>query len=159
MYFSWSPRKVPKESDLRGRYENAPPLKIPLPHRQPVFKNVPIFEHLQPKNLESFLLVDTRKSEHFRVSDGVAAGGVHRGGRIFVAPPLCRLLLVLFLPVKKRTLLHLIATKRYILLQKERSFRRALSSLKFAGSNREGPTVCRPVPAFRSRIACLGIPT
>ena len=106
MYFSWSPRKVPKESDLRGRYENAPPLKIPLPHRQPVFKNVPIFEHLQPKNLESFLLVDTRKSEHFRVSDGVAVGGVHRGGRIFVAPPLWRVLWLLSWRDKKVTLPH-----------------------------------------------------
>jgi len=54
MYFSWSPRKVPKEGDLRGRYENAPPLKIPPPPRQPVSKNVPIFEHLPLKDPKAF---------------------------------------------------------------------------------------------------------
>ena len=30
MYFSWSPRKVPKEGDLRGHSEKACPLKKPL---------------------------------------------------------------------------------------------------------------------------------
>jgi len=52
MYFSWSPRKVPKEGDLRGRYENAPPLKIPPPLRHPTSENVPIFGSLQRENLQ-----------------------------------------------------------------------------------------------------------
>ena len=50
----------------------------------------------------SFLFEDARKSEHFRVSDGDAAGGVSRGGRFFVAPPLFRLLLVLFLATQEK---------------------------------------------------------
>jgi len=55
MYFSWSPRKVPKEGDLRGHSEKACPLKKPLrAHRQPVLKNVPIFEYLKFKNLKEF---------------------------------------------------------------------------------------------------------
>ena len=36
------------------------------------------------------------------MSDGEAAGGVSRGGRIFVAPPLDRLLLVLFLAKQEK---------------------------------------------------------
>ena len=58
------------------------------------------------QNIASFFSVDTRKSEHFRVSDGEAAGGVHRGGRIFVAPPLWRILWLLSWRNKKVTLLH-----------------------------------------------------
>ena len=55
MYFSWSPRKVPKEGDLRGHSEKACPLKKPLrAHRRPVSKNVPIFEHLPLTNLQVF---------------------------------------------------------------------------------------------------------
>ena len=54
MYFSWLPRKVPKEGDLRRRYEKAPSLRILPPHRQPVSKNVPIFEHLQLRHLKVF---------------------------------------------------------------------------------------------------------
>jgi hypothetical protein len=49
-----SPRKVPKEGDLRRRYEKAPSLRIHPPHRCPVSKNVPIFEHLPGKNLQDF---------------------------------------------------------------------------------------------------------
>ena len=57
MYFSWSPRKVPKEGDSRGHSEKACPLKKPLrAHRQPVSKNVPIFEHLPLKILQVFSL-------------------------------------------------------------------------------------------------------
>ena len=54
MFFSWSPRKERKEGDLRGRYEKAPPLKIPPPPLHPASKNVPIFERLQLKKLEVF---------------------------------------------------------------------------------------------------------
>ncbi len=79
MYFSWLPRKVPKEGDLRRRYEKAPSLRIHPPHRRPASKNVQIFECLQLKMLQVFFNVDTRKSEHFRVSNGVAAG-VSKGG-------------------------------------------------------------------------------
>ena len=50
-------KKVTKEGGLRGHSEKACPLKKPLrAHRQPVFKNVPIFEHLQLKMLQIFSL-------------------------------------------------------------------------------------------------------
>ena len=52
--FLASPRKVPKECDLRRRFEKAPSLRILPPHRQPVSKNVPIFEHLRLRNLRVF---------------------------------------------------------------------------------------------------------
>jgi len=73
MYFSWSPRKVPKESDLRGHFEKASnnsgmiatgnhyyfkfaarsttPSETPAPPRQPTPENVPIFRRLQGENL------------------------------------------------------------------------------------------------------------
>ena len=55
----------------------------------------------------SFLTEAFRKSEHFRKAVGDAAGGVHRGGRIFVAPPLCRILWLLSWRDKKVTLPYL----------------------------------------------------
>ena len=56
MYFSWSPRKVPKEGDLRRRFEKAPSLRILPPPRRPERKNVPIFALLQLRNLIVFSL-------------------------------------------------------------------------------------------------------
>ena len=50
----------------------------------------------------AFSAVSVQKSEHFRTLVGNAAGGVHRGGRIFEAPPLCRFLLVLFLAKQEK---------------------------------------------------------
>jgi len=47
-------KKVTKEVSLRRRYEKAPSLRIHPPHRQPAFKNVPIFERLQLKSLQIF---------------------------------------------------------------------------------------------------------
>ena len=101
--FLASPRKVPKEGDQRGATKMRPLWKPP-PHRRPVSKNVPIFEHLQLKSLQACFPVDTRKSGHFRVSGRNAAGGVHRGGRFFVAPPLWRILWLLSWRDKKVTL-------------------------------------------------------
>ena len=76
MYFSWSPRKVPKEGDSRGYSEKASnnsgmiatsnhcyfkfaarsttPEETPAPHRQPTPDNVPIFRRLQRENLQVF---------------------------------------------------------------------------------------------------------
>jgi len=74
----------------------------PLWKRQPVSKNVPIFERLQFKNLQVFLPAGPRKSGHFRGSDGDAAGGFLRRA-LFRSASLSRLLLVLFLATKKST--------------------------------------------------------
>ena len=121
-----------QESNQRMRHRRGATQMRPLLCTSPAASPASIqkcsdFCMLTFQNVVSFLFVDARKSEHFRVSDGDAAGGVHRGGWcsaqqiikyndcrwqsyhnscIFVAPPLCRLLLVLFLPVKKRTLTH-----------------------------------------------------
>ena len=106
MYFSWSPRKVPKEGDLRGHSEKACPLKKPL--RRFASQRAKMFRFLNAYISKSLSLhkVDIRKSEHFRVSNGEAAGEVHRRGRIFVAPLLCRVLWLLSWRDKKVTLLH-----------------------------------------------------
>ena len=102
--FLASPRKGPKEGDLRGHSEKACPLKKPL--RRLASRCPKMFRFLNTYNtkIERFLPVDSRKSEHFRESDGDAAGGVHRGGRLFEAPPLCRFLWLLSWRSKKVTL-------------------------------------------------------
>ncbi len=46
--------------------------------------------------------------------DGEAAGGVSRGGRICVAPPLDRLLLVLFLAKQEKYITHVIDLSKVI---------------------------------------------
>ena len=69
----------------------------------------------------SFRVVSVQKSEHFWTLAGEAAGGVHRGGRIFVAPPLCRFLLVLFLAKQEKYMTALTYYEKiYILAAKER---------------------------------------
>jgi hypothetical protein len=105
MFLSCSAKKGTKEGVIGEALRKCALPYVPHPPpRQPAFKNIPIFERLQLKNLQLFSQVDFRKSEHFRESDGVAAGGVHRGGRICVAPPLCRILWFLSWRDKKGTL-------------------------------------------------------
>ena len=74
MYFSWSPRKVPKEGDLRGHFEKACPLEKPL--RRIAVRCPKMFRFLNTYNSKavSFFLVAFRKSEHFREAVGDAAG-------------------------------------------------------------------------------------
>ena len=50
---------------------------------------------------------------------GDAAGGVSRGGRFFVAPPLDRLLLVLFLAKQEKYITHVIDFQKVYFFTKE----------------------------------------
>ena len=103
MSFSCSPRKVPKEGDLRRRYEKAPSLRIPPPLLHPTPENVPIFRCLQRKNLQ---VLHCRCSKIGTFLDtGRRCGGGFQRGRIFVAP-LWPPSLVTFLAAKKVTRLH-----------------------------------------------------
>ena len=117
MLLSCSAKKVTKEGGLRGHFEKACPLKKPLRRIAVRCPEMSRFLDTYHSKASNYLHVDARKSEHFRVSARDAAGGVHRGGRIFVAPPLCRLLLVLFLPVKKRTLPYCSSQKGILYLK------------------------------------------
>ena len=85
--FLASPRKVPKEGDLRGHSEKACPLKKPL--RRIAGQRPKMFRFLNAyiSRTERLLHVDARKSEHFRVSDGEAAG-VSKGGALARSAPL-----------------------------------------------------------------------
>ena len=54
-YFLVAEQESNQRSRPKGRYEPKRPLWKPQPHLQPAFKNVPIFERLQLKILQSFL--------------------------------------------------------------------------------------------------------
>ena len=112
MYFSWSPRKVPKEGDLRRRYENAPSLRIHPPHRHPYPENVPIFGRLPRANLQG-LRCRCSKIGTFLDTDWRCGGGYQRG-RIFVAP-LWPLSLVTFLAAQESNITVLTIKCNYLL--------------------------------------------
>jgi len=44
-------KKGAQRSRPKGRYAQMRPLRYPLPHRHPAFKNVPIFERFHGANL------------------------------------------------------------------------------------------------------------
>ena len=87
-------KKSTKRIRPKGRYENAPPLETPAATPSDTRK-CPDFRASTERNLPAFFIVGVQKSEHFWTPAGEAAGGVHRGGRIFVAPPLWRILWLL----------------------------------------------------------------
>ena len=100
-----------QESNQRSRHRGGatkmrPPLCTPPAAAPTGVQKCPDFWTPATQKLTGSLRVDARKSAHFRVSDGDAAGGVHREGRIFVAPPLCRVLWLLSWRDKKVTLLQ-----------------------------------------------------
>ena len=83
--FLASPRKVPKEGDIGEALRKCALPYVPHPpHRQPAFKNVPIFERLQVRNLK-ISLCSAPKIGTFS-GYGWRCGGGFQRGRIFVAP-------------------------------------------------------------------------
>ena len=104
MFFSWLARKESKEASQRGATKMRPPLETPAASPFGVQK-CSDFRTPTAENIGSFLLVDTRKSEYFRVSDGEAAGGFLRRAH-FRSASLSRVLWLLSWRDKKVTLLH-----------------------------------------------------
>jgi len=78
-------KKVTKESGLRRRYEKAPSLKIHPPPRQPVSKNVPIFEHLRLKS-EKVLYLQTPENRDIFGCRMVKRRGFPKGAHFRSAP-------------------------------------------------------------------------
>ena len=85
MLLSCSAKKVTKEGGIGEALRKGALPYVPLPpHRRPVFKNVPIFEHLQLKSCK-FFHGSLPKIGTFS-GGGWRCGGGFQRGRIFVAP-------------------------------------------------------------------------
>ena len=157
MYFSWSPRKVPKEGDLRRRYEKAPSLKILPPPRHSVSKNVPIFGHLQFKNFR-FSQCRHPKIGTFSGVEWSCGGGFQRG-RIFVAP-LWLASFGSFLASQEKNITAL--TKRYTLLQAKACIRSSVPDGRLRrtvrGSGIPGQRRLPSERCFRCRLSSRFLP-
>ena len=110
MYFSWSPRKVPKEGDSRGHSEKACPLENPL--RRLASQHPKMFRFLDAYNSKIGKLSLCRHPKIGTFSGvGWSCGGGFLRGRIFVAP-LKPLSLVTFLAAKKVTSPHFLIYRK-----------------------------------------------
>ena len=85
MYFSWSPRKVPKEGDSRGHSEKACPLKKPL--RRLAIRHPKMFRFSSVYREKTCRFLNGRCSKigTFLDTGWRCGGGFQRGG-IFIAP-------------------------------------------------------------------------
>ena len=104
--FLYSPRKVPKESDLRGHSEKACPLKKPL--RRLASRCPKMFRFLNTYNSKACKAFPGRHPKIGTFSGvGWRCGGGFQRGRIFVAPLWLISLVTFLFSDKKVTSLHL----------------------------------------------------